>query len=104
MIKNSKEIGPNHYRETFGRYFEDFQVGDVYDHRPGKTVTEYDNHLFTLMTLNTHPLHFDAEYGKATEFGKNLVVSTYTLSLLIGMSVSDCSQKAIVLTHFSVWN
>lgn len=95
MIKNSKEIGPNHYRETFGRYFEDFQVGDVYDHRPGKTVTEYDNHLFTLMTLNTHPLHFDAEYGKATEFGKNLVVSTYTLSLLIGMSVSDCSQKAI---------
>ena len=95
MVKNSKEIGPNHYRETFGRYFEDFQVGDIYDHRPGKTVTEYDNHLFTLMTLNTHPLHFDAEYGKATEFGKNLVVSTYTLSLLIGMSVSDCSQKAI---------
>ena len=47
------------------------------------------------MTLNTHPIHFDAEYGKATEFGKNLVVSPYTLSLLIGMSVSDCSQKAI---------
>ena len=47
------------------------------------------------MTLNTHPLHFDAEFGKGTEFKQNLVVSTYTLSLLIGMSVSDCSQKAV---------
>ena len=83
MVKFSKEIGPNHYRETFGRYFEDFKVGDIYDH------------LFTLMTLNTHPLHFDAEFGKGTEFKQNLVVSTYTLSLLIGMSVSDCSQKAV---------
>ena len=95
MVKTVKEVGPQRYRETFGRYFEDFQVGDVYEHRPGKTVLEYDNHLFTLLTLNTHPLHFDAEYGKATEFGRNLVVSTYTLALLIGMSVSDCSQKAI---------
>ena len=95
MIKKTKELGPNHYREHFGRYFEDFEIGDIYEHRPGKTITEYDNHLFTLMTLNTHPIHFDAEYGKGTEFGKNLVVSPYTLSLLIGMSVSDCSQKAI---------
>jgi acyl dehydratase len=95
MIKYSKEIGPNRYRETFGRYYEDFKIGDVYEHRPGKTITEYDNHLFTLMTLNTHPIHFDSEYGKETEFGQNLVVSPYTLSLLIGMSVSDCSQKAI---------
>ncbi len=95
MVKSVKEVGPNRYRETFGRYFEDFQVGDTYEHRPGKTVLESDNHLFTLLTLNTHPLHFDAEYGKATEFGRNLVVSTYTLALLIGMSVSDCSQKAI---------
>lgn len=95
MVQNWKQIGPQRYRETFGRYFEDFQVGDVYEHRPGKTVTEADNHFFTLLTLNTHPLHFDAEYGAATEFGRNLVVSTYTLALLIGMSVSDCSQKAI---------
>ena len=58
-------------------------------------MTEADNHLFTLLTLNTHPLHFDAEYGNASEFGQNLVVSTYTLSLLIGMSVSDLSQKSI---------
>ncbi|MBV9509115.1 MAG: MaoC family dehydratase [Caulobacteraceae bacterium] len=95
MVHTPKEVGPQRYRETFGRYFEEFQVGDVYEHRPGKTVLEYDNHLFTLLTLNTHPLHFDAEYGKATEFGRNLVVSTYTLSLLIGMSVSDISQKTI---------
>jgi acyl dehydratase len=95
MVKTVKEVGPNRYRETFGRYFEDFVVGDVYEHRPGKTVLESENHMFTLLTLNTHPLHFDAEYGKATEFGRNLVVSTYTLALLIGMSVSDCSQKAI---------
>jgi acyl dehydratase len=95
MVKTVKQVGPQRYRETFGRYYDDFVVGDVYEHRPGKTVLESDNHLFTLMTLNTHPLHFDAEYGKATEFGKNLVVSTYTLALLIGMSVSDCSQKAV---------
>jgi itaconyl-CoA hydratase len=58
-------------------------------------VTEYDNHAFTLLTLNTHPMHFDAEFAKASEFKKNLVVSPYTLALLIGMSVTDCSQKAI---------
>lgn len=95
MVQNWKEVGPQRYRETFGRYFEDFHVGDVYEHRPGKTVTEYDNHLFTLLTLNTHPIHFDAEYARASEFKRNLVVSTYTLALLIGMSVTDCSQKAI---------
>jgi acyl dehydratase len=95
MVQQWKEVGPNRYRETFGRYFEDFKEGDVYEHRPGKTVTEYDNHLFTLMTMNTHPMHFDAEYAKHSEFGKNLVVSPYTLAILIGMSVTDCSQKAI---------
>jgi len=95
MVQGWKQIGPQRYRESFGRYLEDFTVGDVYEHRPGKTVTEYDNHLFTLLTLNTHPLHFDAEYGKLTEWGRNLVVSPYTLSLLIGMSVSDLSQKTI---------
>ncbi|HEY5071007.1 MAG TPA: MaoC family dehydratase [Caulobacteraceae bacterium] len=95
MTQGWKEVGPHRFRETFGRYFEDFTVGDAYEHRPGKTVLESDNHLFTLLTLNTHPLHFDAEYAKASEFGRNLVVSTYTLALLIGMSVTDCSQKAI---------
>ena len=95
MVQNWKEVAPRRFRETFGRYFEDFQVGDVYEHRPGKTVAEYDNHLFTLLTLNTHPLHFDAQFAAASEFGRNLVVSTYTLALLIGMSVTDVSQKAV---------
>ena len=54
MVQNWKQIGPQRYRETFGRHYEDFQVGDVYEHRPGKTVLESDNHLFTLLTLNTH--------------------------------------------------
>lgn len=95
MVQNWKDVGPKRYRETFGRYFEDFNEGDIYEHRPGKTVTEYDNHLFTLMTMNTHPMHFDAEFAAASEFKRNLVVSPYTLALLIGMSVTDCSQKAI---------
>lgn len=95
MVGTVKEVGPNRYRETFGRYYEDFKEGDVYEHRPAKTVTEYDNHMFTLMTMNTHPMHFDAEFAKASEFKQNLVVSPYTLALLIGMSVTDCSQKAI---------
>ena len=95
MVKGVKEVGPQRYRETFGRYYDDFIVGDVYEHRPGKTVTEYDNHLFTLMTMNTHPMHFDAEFAAASEFKRNLVVSPYTLALLIGMSVTDTSQKAI---------
>ena len=95
MSQGWKEVGPQRYRETFGRYFEDFHVGDIYEHRPGKTVTEYDNHLFTLLTLNTHPMHFDVEFAAASEFKRNLVVSPYTLALLIGMSVTDVSQKAI---------
>jgi len=95
MVQNWKEVGPQRYRETFGRYFEDFHVGDVYEHRPGKTILESDNHMFTLLTLNTHPMHFDAEFARASEFKQNLVVSPYTLALLIGMSVTDCSQKAI---------
>lgn len=95
MAGSTKEVGPNRFRETFGRYFEDFEIGHIYEHRPAKTVTEYDNHMFTLMTMNTHPMHFDAEFAKASEFKKNLVVSPYTLALLIGMSVTDCSQKAV---------
>lgn len=95
MVGTIKEVGPNRFRETFGRYYDDFEVGHIYEHRPGKTVTEYDNHLFTLMTMNTHPMHFDSEFAAASEFKKNLVVSPYTLALLIGMSVTDTSQKAI---------
>jgi WXG100 family type VII secretion target len=80
----------------FGRYFEEFEVGAVYKHWPGKTVTEYDDHLFCLLTMNHHPLHLDAHYAaETTQFGKNVVVGNYIYSLLLGMSVPDVSGKAI---------
>lgn len=95
MSVEYRQVGENRYRESFGRYLEDFKVGDIYEHRPGRTISETDNSWFTLLTMNTHPLHFDAEYAKHSEFGKPLVVSSLTVSILLGMSVSDVSQKAI---------
>ncbi len=80
----------------FGRSFEEFEVGAIYEHWPGKTVTESDDHLFCLITMNHHPLHLDANYAaKDTEFGKNVVVGSYIYSLLLGMSVEDVSGSAI---------
>ena len=77
MVQTAKKVGENRYRETFGRYFEEFKVGDTYEHRPGRTITETDNTWFTLLTMNTHPMHFD------------------TVALMVGMSVTDVSQKAV---------
>jgi acyl dehydratase len=80
----------------FGRTYEEFEVGAVYKHWPGKTVTESDDHLFCLLTMNHHPLHLDAHYaGETTQFGKNVVVGNYVYSVLLGMSVADVSGKAI---------
>jgi acyl dehydratase len=80
----------------FGRFFEEFEVGAVYRHWPGKTVTESDDHLFCLITMNHHPLHLDAHYARtATQFGRNVVVGNLIYSLLLGMSVADVSGKAI---------
>ena len=95
MVAESVKVGEKRYRERGGRYFEDFEVGATYEHRPGRTITETDNTWFTLLTNNTHPIHYDAEYAKHTEFGQRLVVSTLTVSIVTGMSVSDMSQKAI---------
>lgn len=95
MVQTSKMIGAQRYRESFGRYYEEFTVGDVYEHRPGRTISETDNTWFTLLTMNTHPMHFDAEYAKGSEFGKCIVCSPLTVALMVGMSVSDVSQKAI---------
>jgi itaconyl-CoA hydratase len=95
MAMNVKKINENTYRATYGRYYEDFKIGDIYQHRPGRSITEADNIWFSLLTMNTHPLHFDNEYGKGTEFGKTIVASGFTVSVLGGMSVSDISQKAI---------
>ena len=78
-----------------GRYYDDFAVGDTYKHWPGRTVTAADNTWFTLLTMNQHPIHFDEEYAKGTEFGKPLVNSTLTLAIVVGMSVPDVSQNAV---------
>lgn len=94
-MQTFEAFGPGRYRESFGRYYEDFTVGDVYEHRPGRTITQQDNIWFTLLTMNTHPLHFDEEYASRSEFGRTIVSSPLTLSILVGMSVSDVSQKAI---------
>lgn len=76
-----------------GRYYEDFVVGDVYEHPLGRTVTTTDNIWFTLLTQNTAPLHFDHEYAARTEFGRPLVNSAFTLALVAGQSVTDVSQN-----------
>ncbi|WP_109807315.1 MaoC family dehydratase [Sphingosinithalassobacter portus] len=95
MREGARKISENRYRETFGRNYEDFVVGDVYEHRPGRTITDADNVWFTLLTMNTHPAHFDYEFAKKTEFGKPLVCSPLTVAMMVGMSVSDLSQKAV---------
>ena len=76
-----------------GRFFEDFEVGDVYVHPLGRTITQTDNIWFTLLTQNTAPIHFDQHYAAQTEFGKPLVDSTLTLALVTGQSVTDVSQN-----------
>jgi acyl dehydratase len=82
--------------ERFGRFYEDLRVGDRFEHWPGKTITEADNHLFCLLTMAASPLHVDAVYAaREMEGGRNLVVGTYVYALLLGMSVPDISGLAI---------
>ena len=83
------------FREDPGLYYDDFQIGDIYEHWPGRTITETDNVWFTNLTMNTHPLHFDHNYASQSEFGKPLVNSTFTIAVVAGMCVSSTSQKAI---------
>ena len=95
MVAIARPVGPNRYRESHGRYFEEFTVGDVYEHRPGRTITESDNINFSLLTMNFHPLHCDAAYAAKSEFGRCLVNSGLTIAIVLGMSVADVSAKAI---------
>lgn len=83
------------HKERFGRYFDDFKVGDVYKHSPGKTIFESDNNLFCLLTMNHHPVHLDEEYAASAQHGRVLVVGTLVFSLVVGMTVRDVSGKAI---------
>jgi len=87
--------------KSFGRFYEGFNIGDIYQHWPGKTITESDNNLFCLITMNHHPVHLDKEYAKTHMHGKILVVGTLILSLTVGLSVNDTSGKAIANLEYS---
>lgn len=95
MVKSTVQISENRYRETFGRCYEDFKVGDIYEHRPGRTITETDNIWFNLLTMNTHPLHFDREYASQSEFGQCIASGSLIIAIMVGMSVSDISQQGV---------
>jgi itaconyl-CoA hydratase len=95
LLPAYKLVGERRYRETSGLYWEDFVAGDVFEHRPGRTVLDVDNTYFTLLTLNIQEVHFDAAYAAKTEWKKMLVDSTFTLALLTGMSVRTVSAKVV---------
>jgi len=90
-----KMVAPRRYRETSGLFWEYFVVGDSYEHRPGRTVLEADNVWFTLLTMNTQQVHFDAAFAAETEWRKPLVNSTLTLAVITGMSVRTVSAKVV---------
>ena len=82
-------------KENFGRYFEELKVGDIYKHWPGKTIFESDNNLFSLLTMNHHPVHLNVDYCKDQQHKKILVCGPLVISIVVGMTVSEISGKAI---------
>ena len=94
-ISAYRQIEENRFRETSGLYFEDFVPGTIYEHRPGRTITDVDNIWNTLLTMNTKQVHFDAAYAAKTEWKKLLVDSTFTLAVITGMSVRTVSAKVV---------
>jgi acyl dehydratase len=94
-MMRAENMGGQRYRASYGRYLEDFTVGDIYEHRPGRTITESDNIQFSLLTMNFHPMHCDAAHAAKSEFGQLLVNSGLTVAIVLGMSVNDVSGKAI---------
>lgn len=89
------KVGENRYREEYGLYYEDFVEGTIFEHRPGRTVTEMDNTWQSLLCMNPHPLHIDAAFAAQTEWKKPLVSSLVTLSIVAGMSVNSTSAKGL---------
>ena len=90
--QSAREASGSH---PYGRYLEEFEVGATYKHWPAKTITESEDHLFCLLTMNHHPLHVNDVYAAASQQGRNVVAGPYVYSLIFGMSVSDVSGKAI---------
>lgn len=91
----SKEMNYQELQKGFGRSLEEFNVGDIYRHWPGKTITDAECSMFSLLTMNQHPIHIDREFAKASHHGRILVVGTLVLSLVVGQSVRDVSGRAI---------
>ena len=92
MSASEPQAAPKVWR---GRFYEDFEVGDVFRSRLGRTVTETDNAWFTTITLNTNQVHFNAPHAEARSFGRILVNSCFTLSLVVGLTVPDTSENAV---------
>ncbi|MER5638980.1 MaoC family dehydratase [Kitasatospora sp. NPDC002227] len=90
-----RQLGEHHYREVVGRYYEEFTVGDVVEHRPGRTVTELDNVLMSMLSMNDAPLHIDAAYSEHTPWGRPIVSSLVTLSIVGGMTARSTSGRTI---------
>jgi itaconyl-CoA hydratase len=93
--KGYERVGDRRYRETLGFYYEDFTVGDVFEHRPGRTVTELDNVLMSTLSMNASPLHVDAAYCAQTRWQQPLVSSLVTFSLVAGMAARSTSGRAV---------
>ena len=94
-VETNQAVREESGAHPYGRYLEEFEVGAVYKHWPAKTVTEADDHLFCLLTMNHHPLHINDVYARQSQQGRNVVVGPLVYSLALGMSVSDVSGKAI---------
>lgn len=95
ILSALERIGPQRYVESHGLWFEDFTPGDVYVHRPGRTITEVDNIWQSLLNQNNHPLHIDEEYCRTTEFGKPVVSSLVTFSMVGGLSLAGTSARGV---------
>lgn len=85
----------------YGRYFEELEPGQVFRHWPGRTVTEFDDSLFSLMTMNQHPLHIDEHFAAGTQHGRRLVAGPFVISLVIGMSQGDVGGRALETLNYS---
>lgn len=90
-----RQVGERRYREVVGFYYDEFRVGDVFEHRPGRTVTEMDNVLMSMLSMNASPLHIDGAFCAGTEWGRPLISSLVTLSLVGGMSTRSTSGRAV---------
>lgn len=94
-IRAYKKVGERRFRECHGLYYEEVVVGEIIEHRPGRTVTEADNIWQSLLAVNLHPIHIDAAYSEKTEWGKPLVSSLVTLSIVTGLSVASTSGRGV---------